>query len=180
MNAPWLLLAAALAVMQPRMLLAQPVANLQELVPSAQAAGQARLRFWGLDVYDASLWVAPGFRAGEFGAHGFALQLQYLRNFSATDIARRSLDEMRRAGGFSAAQAAGWQADLARLLPDVRAGDRLTGIHRPGRGALFLLNGRPLGEVGDAQFAQLFFGIWLGPQTSEPTLRNALLAGAPK
>ena len=159
------------------MLLAQPVSGLSELVPSGRVAGNARLRFWGLDVYDASLRVAPGFRRDDFALHGFALQLHYLRAFSAADIAQRSLDEMRRAGGFSKDQADQWQTGLARLLPDVRAGDQLIGVNRPGRAPLFLLNGRPLGEFGDMQFAKLFFGIWLGPQSSEPALRDALLAG---
>ena len=156
---------------------AQPLGNLGELVPAASSSGQGRLRFWGIDVYDARLWIAPDFRKRDFGSHGFALQLQYLRAFSAADIAQRSLDEMRRVGGFSAAQAASWQSALARLLPDVRTGDRITGVNRPGRPALFLHNGRPLGEFGDAQFARLFFGIWLASQTSEPALRAAMLAG---
>ena len=173
-----MLAVSALALAAPAMLRAQPASNMHELVPSGHAAGQGRLRFWGIDVYDASLWVATGFRQDNFAAHGFALQLQYLRSFSGADIARRSLEEMDRVGGFSAAQRVAWQASLARLLPDVRTGDRITGIIRPGRAALFLHNGRPLGEIGDAQFARLFFGIWLAPQTSEPGLRAALLAGA--
>jgi hypothetical protein len=41
----------------------------------------------------------------------------------------------------------------------------------------FLLNGRPLGEVRDPDFARVFFGIWLSPRTSEPALREALLLG---
>ena len=169
---------SALALAAPAMLRAQPVAGLQQLVPSGHAAGQARLRFWGLDVYDASLLVERGFRQADFATHGFALQLHYLRSFKAADIARRSIDEMRRAGSLPAAQAARWQAALARLLPDVAAGDRVTGVNRPGQAPLFFHNGRPLGEIGDAQFARLFFGIWLAPWTSEPALRNALLAGS--
>ena len=156
------------------MLRAQPVPSINELVP----AGQARLRFWGLDVYDASLRVAPGFRQADFPAHGFALQLHYLRSFSGADIARRSIEEMRRAGNMSPAQAATWQAALARILPDVANGDSITGVNRPGRPPLLFHNGRPLGEVGDAQFARLFFGIWLAPWTSEPALRADLLAGS--
>ena len=170
---------AALTGLASPVLLAQPVASAPELLPSGRPVGQARLRIWGLDIYDATLWVAPGFRRQDFTGHGFALQLHYLRGFTGADIARRSLDEMRRAGGFSEVQAASWQAELARLLPDVRAGDRLTGVNRPGRGPTLMLNERPLGELGDTQFARLFFGIWLGPQTSEPALRQALLAGTP-
>ena len=59
--------------------------------------------------------------------------------------------------------------------PDVKAGDRLTGLHLPGQGVRFWHNDRLLGEVPDAQFAQRFFGIWLAPSTSEADMRLALL-----
>lgn len=149
------------------------------LLPDAQPAGAGRLRFWGFEVYDARLWVAPDFRQSQFERHGFALELAYLRDFSPADIAERSLAEMRRAGSFDAAQAQRWQTALAALLPPVQRGDRLTGVYRPGRGATFLMNGTPLGEIADAEFARLFFAIWLGERSSEPALRRLLLAGTP-
>ena len=149
------------------------------LLPGARAAGQGRLTVWGFEVYDASLWVAPDFRQAGFERHAFALELSYLRAFSARDIAQRSVAEMRRSGGFDAAQALRWQAALEAVLPDVRRGDRVTGVHRPGVGAAFLVNNRPVGEVADTEFARLFFGIWLGAQTSEPALRARLLTGTP-
>ena len=34
------------------------------------------------------------------------------------------------------------------------------------------------GDIRDVEFARLFFGIWLLPDTSEPRLRQALLAQA--
>ena len=68
-----------------------------------------------------------------------------------------------------------WLDAMMRLFPDVRAGDRITGVHRPGTGARFFVNGRLQGELPDADFARLFFGIWLSPRTSEPALREALL-----
>lgn len=150
---------------------------MRRLLPSASAAGQGRLTYWGFEVYDASLWVAPGFRRSDFAGHAFALELSYLRAFTAADIARRSIQEMARAGGLDAAQAAQWRAALQGALRDVRGGDRLTGVHKPGHGAVFLFNDKPVGEVPDAQFARLFFAIWLGEHTSEPALRQALLAG---
>jgi hypothetical protein len=67
---------------------------------------------------------------------------------------------------------------MRALFPDVKAGDRITGVHLPGTGAQFWSNGRRLGEIRDSTFAKLFFGIWLAPQTSEPQLRQALLAKA--
>jgi hypothetical protein len=61
----------------------------------------------------------------------------------------------------------------------VHAGDRITGVHRPGEAAVFFVNGRGVGEVRDARFAQLFFGIWLSPRTSQPALRASLLGTPP-
>ena len=142
------------------------------------AAGQGRMRWLGLAVYEAQLWVAPGFRATRFAEHAFALELHYQRAFSAADIARRSLAEMQRAGPIDAAEAQRWQQLLQQLLPDVRAGDRILGVHRPGQGAAFVVNGRPQGEIADPRFAARFFGIWLSPSTSEPALRDALLGAA--
>ena len=82
---------------------------------------------------------------------------------------------MQRAGGFSEAQGLAWLAQMQRLFPDVKAGDRLVGLHEPGQGARFWHNGQALGRVDDAAFARLFFGIWLAPTTSEPEMRLALL-----
>ena len=157
------------------------VANpqLQAWTPGLQPAGAGRLTWWGLQAYDARLWVAPGFRHRRFEQHAFALELTYARAFSGADIASRSLEEMRRAGPLAEQDAARWQEQLRALLPDVRPGDRITGVHQPQAGARFLLNGKPLGEIADPQFATRFFGIWLAPGTSAPELRAALLAGTP-
>lgn len=140
-------------------------------------AGQGLLRFWGLEVYQASLWVGPAFRPESFASQPFALELEYRRAFKAGAIAERSIQEMRRLGSFSEAQAQRWQRALQAALPDVRPGDRIVGLHRPGLGARFEQGGRLLGDVADPEFARLFFAIWLSPGTSEPTLREALLAG---
>lgn len=140
-----------------------------------QRAGATRFTVWGFNVYDASLWVAPGFRAADWPERPLALELAYLRDFDGADIARRSLDEMRRTGPIAPEQAAQWLRTMTQAFPDVRKGDRLIGIYEPGAGVRFLHNGRVTANVRDAQFAQRFFAIWLGPQSSEPALREALL-----
>jgi hypothetical protein len=138
-------------------------------------AGSGLYRYWGFDVYQASLWVGPGFDAGALAQQRFGLELHYLRAFQGRDIAQRSIDEMRRIGTFSEAQAQRWLQAMQAAFPDVAAGDRLLGVHLPGRGAQFHHNGRPTAEVADPEFAQLFFGIWLSEQTAAPRLRRALL-----
>ena len=142
----------------------------------AHLAGSGTLRFLGLEVYQAQLWVRPGFTPRTWANQPLALELRYARAFSADAIAKRSLEEMQRQQALTGAQTRHWQAQLAALLPDVAAGDRLAGLYEPGQGVRFLFNGQAHGQIDDPLFARLFFGIWLSPQSSEPTLRAALLA----
>lgn len=157
-----------------------PLASAQAIVPGvpgAVEAGHAPFRFLGFRVYQARLWVAPGFRRSTLGEVPLALELAYERSFTGAAIARRSLEEMQRAGGLDPDQARRWEASLRALLPDVKDGDRLLGVHRPGRGAEFFQDGRSLGRIDDPEFSRRFFAIWLGTATSAPELREALLAG---
>ena len=145
--------------------------------PGLQARALSRLSVWGFDVYDARLWTAPGFELQHYAKHAFALELQYLRKLQGQAIAERSLDEMRRLTQLPQDKAQAWLEALRRALPDVSPGDRITGIHLPGQGAEFWFNGRRIAQVQDAQFAPLFFGIWLDDRTSEPRLRARLTQG---
>jgi len=148
------------------------------LLPGGRRLGQARLRFFGLSVYDATLWAEPGFDAAQFERHRFVLELHYLRTLYGKAIAERSLKEMRGVGRVSEAQATRWLEAMIQLFPDVKDGDHIAGLHLPGEGARFTLNDRRLGDVPEAEFARLFFGIWLSPATSEPQMRGQLLAQA--
>lgn len=151
--------------------------ELGALLPQSRLIGKGRLTFWGFQVYDARLWALPGFKPDTLAVQPFALELSYLRGFDSQVVAERSIAEMRRSASISDAQAKAWIDDMMRALPDVKKGDRVLGLHRPGVGAQFFMNGKPTGEIRDAEFARLFFGIWLSPKTSEPELRAALLAG---
>ncbi|MFZ4626410.1 MAG: chalcone isomerase family protein [Rhodoferax sp.] len=144
----------------------------------ARLAGSIRLRVWGFEVYDAQLWVLPGFRAGQFAQYPLALSLRYLRSLKGAAIAEHSLKEMRGVGPIAPAQADPWLRAMTQTFPDVQAGDRLTGLHQPGVGARFWLNGQPHGDIADANFSSAFFGIWLAEGTSEPAMRRELLANA--
>lgn len=149
------------------------VAGLGGVVPTAPV----RLRVWGFEVYDARLWTPRGFRHGQAMQQPFALELQYLRKLEGAAIASRSLEEMRRIGHFTDAQAQSWLAAMRELFPNVSAGERITGINVPGEGVEFWVNGQRVGAVKDVTFARLFFGIWLDERTSEPKMRAQLLQG---
>lgn len=147
-------------------------------MPQARLQGNGRLTFFGLHVYDARLWTTPGFDASRFGEHALALELEYARALDGKAIAERSIQEMRRQADIPEAQADRWLARMSAIFTDVKAGDRITGIQRPREAAAFFLNGRATGDIRDAEFTPLFFGIWLSPKTSEPALRKALIGGA--
>ncbi|MFY9183575.1 MAG: chalcone isomerase family protein [Limnohabitans sp.] len=149
------------------------VAALSGVVPTAPV----RLRVWGFEVYDARLWTPVGFRHSQYAQYPFALELQYLRRLEGAAIASRSIDEMRRVGSFSDAQAQSWLAAMRELFPNVSAGERITGVNLPGVGAEFWVNGQRVGAVNDLAFARLFFGIWLDERSSEPKMRAQLLQG---
>ena len=147
-------------------------------LPGALWTGTARMRYFTFSIYDANLWVAPGFSARHYAQSAFGLQLSYLRSLDGHAIAQRSLVEMRRGASLTAAQEQRWLAAMQQAFPDVKAGDHITGLHQPGVGARFWFNGTARGTVPDPEFARLFFGIWLAESTSEPALRTALLAKA--
>lgn len=147
-------------------------------LPGGVLAGSARLRFFGFDVYDSRLWVAPGFRASSYAQSPLALELTYLRALKGRAIAERSLQEMQRCGRLSPEQEQRWLGAMTEAFPDVGRGERITGLHQPGVGARFWVNGQARAEIRDPEFSRCFFGIWLAETTSEPQLRSQLLERA--
>jgi Chalcone isomerase-like len=147
-------------------------------LPGARRQGNGRLRFFGLHVYDIRLWTPARALAADWATSPLALEIEYARTLYGKLIAERSLDEMRRQGEISPAQGERWLAQMTALFPDVKEGDRLTGVQVPGVAARFFVNGALKGEVRDAAFTRLFFGIWLSPRSSEPALREALLGAS--
>ncbi len=156
-----------------------PPPELEVALPQHRLLGKARLAVYGFQVYDSRLWVSPVFSTENFSNQPFALELAYLRDFKSDAIVDRSIVEMRRAAPIDDAKARAWRQAMLRVIPDIRKGDRVMGVNRPGEGATFWVNGKRVGDVEDAEFAQLFFGIWLSPKTSQPKMRTALLAGIP-
>ncbi|WP_333845778.1 chalcone isomerase family protein [Limnohabitans sp.] len=156
----------------------QPRPALQAVLRTPRLVGQHRLTYWGFEVYDASLWASAPFAALDWAKQVLVLELRYLRDFKGADIAQRSIDEMQGQRPLSAAQLQSWSTSLLALMPNVRAGEYITGIYNPDKGLQLMHQDRVLGELRDAEFAQRFLGIWLATETSQRQLRQNLLAGA--
>lgn len=159
-----------------------------------QLKGSGQLKFFGLTVYEAQLWADSGFSADQWSnqdqaaqglTQNFALTLLYHRRLEGRLIAELSLSEMRKHAAYNntmidPAKAQRWLQDMVKAFPNVKAGDRLTGVYRAGHGhgastCHFYYNAQPTAVIEDAQFARLFFGIWLHEKTTDPALRKQLL-----
>ena len=146
-------------------------------LPEARTLGTSRMRFFGMNLYEAKL-LATTLKRNDYTASAFALELLYLRSFDGPAIADRSLKEMRRVGSISPEKEKSWLETMRKTFPDVKSGDRITAFHKPGVGIRFFINGLAHASIDDPEFSRFFFGIWLSPNTSEPKMRAELLAGA--
>lgn len=163
-----LLLAMAVAPMAAGGWLTSPAMASSDPTAGLQRWGRGEFRRFGFLVYEATLWAGT-----DPLRPPLALRLDYKRSIAGSAIAEASVTEMRQLGADGPALKR-WGEQMAGLFPDVRDGDHIVGLYRPDR-AIFLFNGRQLGEIVDAEFARRFFAIWLDPQTSAPELRAALL-----
>lgn len=150
-------------------------APVRDHVGDARLAGEGRLTWFGFHVYDARLFVPPGFDARDPTAQRFVLELIYARRLSGRSIANTSRDELARLGYGSESDRARWHRAMERIFPDVDKGRRIAGVHLPGRGARFYIDDRFAGAIEEAEFARGFFAIWLDARTRAPALRAALL-----
>lgn len=152
-------------------LLAAPFAEQARSEPTAGLArwGSGVFRRFGFLVYEATLW------AGDDPLNPpLALRLTYKRQIAGKAIAEASVKEMRQLGVAGEGDLARWGQQMERIFPDVEPEDHILGLHLP-QGARFFHNGRLIGVIGEARFAEAFFAIWLDPRTSAPELRAALL-----
>ena len=142
------------------------------LAPGLRPQGGGEMTFFGLSIYDGWYWGdGPTWSTDR----AYALDLHYHRNLDGALIAQRSVDEMEKIGRSTAEQRQRWGEAMRRIFPNVRKGDRITGLHLAAGTVRYFHNGAPIGEIADDNFAQAFFGIWLDPKTSRADFRRALL-----
>lgn len=144
--------------------------------------GSGTLHWFGIKIYEAKLFAPGQLDPAQLSNRAFALELTYARDFSGKSIADKSIDEIKRLTFGNAEKRQNWQLQMQAIFPNVRTGDRIRGVHRPGAGVSFFHNDKPIGSIEDPEFTQAFFAIWLDPKTAKPSLRRELLglAESPK
>jgi Chalcone isomerase-like len=179
--AAWLPLAFALSLavtaVSARAVDAPPLpSQVLAIAPNLKVQGGGELTFFGISVYDGYYWSPT---RGWTQDGPFALDLHYHRALDGAKIAERSVSEIAKLGYGTLEQRARWGEEMRRTFPDVRRGDRLTGVNLPGGVVRYFHNGKSIGEIADPGFARAFFGIWLDPKTSELDFRQLLLGEKP-
>ena len=151
------------------------LSSVKTYIPNAELVGKGRLNYLVWQVYDATLYAPYGqYRQGK----SVALSLHYLRAIKGRQIADKSAEEIRRQGFKDEVTLATWHEQMRRIFTDVVAGTVLTGIRNDKGQTIILKDGKKIGVFSDPEFARHFFDIWLGNNTSVPTLRDALLGKA--
>jgi hypothetical protein len=95
--------------------------------------------------------------------------------FTSEELVERTMKELARHVNATALQKSAWEKQLLALWPNVKKGDSIRADVVPQKQVTFYFNDTKKGSIRDVIFAQYFTQIWLGENTSEPTLREQLL-----
>ncbi len=134
--------------------------------------GEARMTYLFWDVYDARLFA----EGGTWDANKpFILELSYLRSLKGKAIAERSIEEMRKQGFDDEVLLDEWLEALIGIFPDVDKTSVIKGVIDEEFTTQFYFNDEFIGAIEQPAFTTQFFNIWVGEETSEPTLRKKLL-----
>lgn len=141
-------------------------------VPQPGLVGSGRLNILAVPVLDISLFAPQSHWRPD---RPYALQVTFLRDLEARRMAGHIRDEMQHIGAGDAGRLELWKRQLETVLPDMRRGQILTGLRDESGAVLFFQGDKILGHIAESGFSDAFFGICLGPRTSQPRLRQAIL-----
>lgn len=172
---PAALLALAVCCSVPAAGRASPAAPPPGLGAALQEVGRGRLAWYGLRVYEASLWSPDGRWSGIEPGRPVALSLAYERDFSRAELIRITVGEFARLGLAGPEARARWSVALAGLWRDVTRGDTITALVTPGGATRFYAGPQLLGAIEDPAFGPAYLAIWLDPRSAVRELRAQLL-----
>ncbi|RUO36590.1 chalcone isomerase family protein [Aliidiomarina sanyensis] len=142
---------------------------------SLQEVGSTRLRVLLFRVYDAALY-SPSGRYDD--PEERLLRLNYLRNFSASQLVEQTRDEWERLGFDLDDQANAWLETLAQMWPDVERGQCLVAHARDEYGTSFYGSEGYLGTIESDTFSDQFLAIWLSENARYRSSRDELVGAS--
>ena len=140
--------------------------------PDLQVVGTGVLKVFFMDIYSITLHSKE--RDYSVSDH-FALEFDYKRSVSKKTVIDASMDELSKAPNVGSVEIKAWKQILEKGISDMQAGEKASVVFSNSGDVEFWLENQEPISFKDLKFAKNFAAIWLGPQTSHPKLRSALL-----
>jgi hypothetical protein len=140
--------------------------------PDLQEVGTGILKVFFMDIY--SLTLHSRERNYKVSDH-FALEFNYKKSVSKKTIVDASIDELSKAPSVNSLEIEAWRQILEKGISDMQAGEKASVVFSKSGNVEFWSENREPISFQDLKFAKSFAAIWLGPKTSHPKLRLALL-----
>lgn len=140
--------------------------------PDLQVIGTGVLKVFFMDIYNLTLHSKePNYAVSD----RFALEFNYKKSVSKKTIIDASMDELSRLPDVSSVELKAWKQILESSISDIQAGEKVSVVFSKSGDIEFWSENREPISFQNLKFAKNFAAIWLGPQTSHPKLRLALL-----
>jgi hypothetical protein len=140
--------------------------------PGMHPFGRGRHTLWSIRVYDATLWiVGPNWSAS--APH--ALDIEPGRSVPADTLVKNAIAEMRELKVGDENKLRIWQAEMRKIIPNIKQGDQVVIFCSDTNRTLAYVNGSSTGEIDDPSFCPAIMSVWLHPQTKHQAMRKSLL-----
>jgi len=103
------------------------------------------------------------------------MELIFLRSVSGADVAKAIAEGFDNNAGAVLPALKDRIEKFGGLIPDVKKGDKLVFIYRPGAGLEVQAGGKPAGVIEGKDFADALFRVWLGDKPADKSLKTGLL-----
>jgi hypothetical protein len=133
-----------------------------------------------VNVYIAALYVAKTSSDANalLGSNAPSeLILQFVRNVGADDLRKGWSEGFEKNAKDQLPALKERIATLNSWMADVKTGERLTFIRKPGVGLQVDVNGAAKGTIQGDDFAKAFLSIWLGADPPNPEIKAGMLGG---
>ena len=151
-----------------------PSPELAVHIADATLVGRGVLKIYWANVYILSHYIKDTDNDGNPDA--VILHYDYLRDVPKYATIDASRDEFIRYPQITDEKLAAWMDYLDKALTDMKTDDQAIIVSlADGSIHFYMKNAQPV-IITDAEFSQVFLDIWLGAETSYPTLRKQLLA----
>jgi hypothetical protein len=145
-----------------------------------KVVGRAQLKWIFFDLYQSKLLTPSGHYREKDGISvgPLALYIRYQRAIDKQNLLKATEEQWQKMGLKMPASNA-WQAQLEKIFPSVRDGDRLV-YQSDGHLGQFFFSAQDgpfylIGQIQDPKLNQAFLAIWLSPKSNYPSLRLQLL-----